>query len=138
MGYFGNKLKRIMEQTGMTFQRIADRSGLSRSAINHIALGKIESPDRENVERIISVFSSKEHIHDLALAHLEDEMPVQARELLEIKSRVGSHLKESSAPDYANKLDSAFEDAVDRIRRSVPENESLRKTVIMLADACCE
>ncbi len=137
MGYFGNKLKTVMEEVGMNFRHLAERTGISRPTLNQITLGRVESPSRPQVESIIKAFDKPEHIYDLTVAHLEDEFPAQGRELVEIGPRHGGIIIEEKSPPYvANKMDSAFEKAVETIRASAHENESLRLVIIDLAGMC--
>jgi transcriptional regulator with XRE-family HTH domain len=137
MGYFGNKLKRIMEDVGMTFRHISERTGVSRATINQIALGDIESPARPQVEKIMKAFEKPEHIYDLTIAHLEDEFPSPGRPYVKIGPREDTVVMKDEPPPYiVNKMDSTFEKAVERIRTHAHENESLRLVIIDLAGMC--
>jgi len=135
MGCFGQKLRLVMGEIGMTFKSLAQRSGISRAALNNITLGNVASPTRENVEKIIGAFSKSEHIYDLSLAHLEDEFPSQGRPLLAICPRDGTPLPEVPVPCYVNRLDPQFEDAIDRIRNAAMNNEPLRLAMFSIANA---
>lgn len=72
----------------------------------------------------------------LALAHLLDETPKAARRLLTIQPATEA-LRESYT-DLAHLLDDDFENAIQRIRRAIPQNEDLRLCVIDLAAAACK
>jgi transcriptional regulator with XRE-family HTH domain len=136
MGEFGTKLRVVMERNAMTFERLAERTGISRGTLNNITSDVVRSPSRGNVERIMEAFPLEEDRTLLTLAHLRDELPESGRKLVEIRAREGMASKEEPAAYVTERLDATLERALARLRAGVPTNEYLRLVLIDLADCC--
>jgi transcriptional regulator with XRE-family HTH domain len=133
MSYFGTALRAKIEGREMVFADVAAVANISPGFISQICTGRQETVTKATVEAILDAFKIEDAI-ELAIAHLQDELPKQAQHHVQI---VAADPRETIRNYFVKRLDNTFESAVDRIRAAVPHNEDLRLLVIDLANATC-
>lgn len=53
---FGATVERLMEETGLTYRSLADRSGLSAGYLNHVVHGNRPVPANDVIEKLAAAF----------------------------------------------------------------------------------
>ena len=53
---FGATVERLMDETGLTYRSLADKSGLSAGYLNHVVHGNRPVPANEVIERLAAAF----------------------------------------------------------------------------------
>lgn len=138
MSLFGTKLRDLMEDKNLTLQDVRKVSGLSVSILSEIRRGTQPTVSRENAENIIRAFKGDRGAElELAMAHLWDELPAQAKWRIQISAEDGPQMVKELPDSMFGNYGADFEDAIRRIHMAIPHNDDLRLCIIDLANAVC-
>jgi transcriptional regulator with XRE-family HTH domain len=72
---FGATIERLMEDTGVTYRGLADKSGLSAGYLNHIVHGNRPVPSNDVIARIAkSLGVEAEHFREYRIRVITDKL----------------------------------------------------------------
>lgn len=111
---FGEKLKRLLEEKGMSQRQLAIRSGIEREYINQIIKGKVKKPGLDKTQKIA------EGLGESPLVFFDGEVRSPKDALLDIQVTI-----ESMIPVYAEVSAGPGIEPVDWLaitRKPAPEN----------------
>lgn len=137
--YLGPAIQRILDELNITQRQFAEMSGVDASLLNRYVSGDVR-PSREVLEKICVALEAARNRSAVALAHLRDELPPSASELIKIVDLVQepeSGLREEPeenqpAPKLPRKAAADFRFLMHHAERHPEVIEWIRATVDVL------
>lgn len=93
MSFFAIALKVALERRELAQVRVAELAGINPSLFSRYLAGNVR-PSQEVLERICQAFPEPIDRAEIVIAHLKDETPPSAHELVQITSLVGGSVQE--------------------------------------------
>lgn len=134
MSYFSTQLRSTVEKLDISRARLAELAEIPASTFHKYFHGIGRGPDVADLEKICSVIQDTHDLAALVIAHLRDETPASAEELISIISLVGRTQEQppSSTVDLPKSVRADFE-FLERMAAKHPEVvDSIRSTVRIL------
>jgi transcriptional regulator with XRE-family HTH domain len=87
---FGATIERLMEDTGVTYRGLADKSGLSAGYLNHIVHGNRPVPSNDVIARIAkSLGVEAEHFREYRIRVITDKLETMPELIDRLYKRLG-------------------------------------------------
>ena len=87
---FGATIERLMEDTGVTYRGLADKSGLSAGYLNHIVHGNRPVPSNDVIARIAKALGVEaEHFREYRIRVITDKLETMPELIDRLYKRLG-------------------------------------------------
>lgn len=114
MGAFSNELQSILDELGMSQAEFAEVSGIAQSQMSRYINGSVQ-PSPDLLEKLCVTLDMPKRAR-LAAAHLSDELPESARELVQIVLTTARAEDEASV-NYRAKMPKHLREVFDYFER---------------------
>lgn len=100
VSYFSNQLRVLVEKLDISRAQLADLAEIPASTLHKYFHGLGRGPDTADLEKLCAILEDKEDRAQLVIAHLRDETPHSAADLVQLASLVhnGRVREDSPAP----------------------------------------
>ena len=127
MGVFATELQNILEELGMTQSEFSEASGIVQSQVSRYVKGTVR-PEPGALEKLCSTLESK-HRARLAAAHLSDELPESARDLIQIVIATGK-VEDDASINYRAKMPKHLREVFDFFEREALQDKQVADWLI--------
>lgn len=133
MSYFSTELQRTLEKRSGSRAAFAQSAGIAASTFHNLYHGE-NSPTVSELEKICLQMERAERAQ-LVMAHLRDQVPASARELVRIVSLVDDPAaREEAARDYSDiKLPTKLREDFEFLMRSAVQHPAVGESIASTA-----
>ena len=142
---FGATVERLMEETGLTYRSLADKSGLSAGYLNHVVHGNRPVPANDVIGRLAAAFDVvPEHFLEVRIRAITERWKSQGHHIVIYPDASGKNRKSNNAStsDIAQLQQAGFEVRAKPSNPAVKDrvsamNKALESCMVMVNEQAC-